>query len=73
MFSTLKWMGMSEVRRNSKVGKWVVAGLILVSLLLAILRWMIVPKSNPRLSDPGSPFYSRPKPEEVPSSPAERK
>jgi hypothetical protein len=48
-------------------GKWVVAVLLAVGLILAILRFLLVPRTNPREADPGSPYYSPPTPEEVSS------
>jgi hypothetical protein len=52
---------MNEAAKEKSVaGKWVVAGLIAVSLVLALIRWVYIPKTNPRDADPGNPFYSPP-------------
>jgi hypothetical protein len=29
---------------------------------MSLLRWVLIPKTNPREADPGNPFYSRAKP-----------
>ena len=39
-------------------GKWVVAIMIVVALFLTILRFLLVPRTNPKQADPGSPYYS---------------
>ncbi len=41
-------------------GKWVVAIIMAISLVLAIVRYIYIPKTNPRDADPGNPFYSPP-------------
>lgn len=41
-------------------GKWVVIIIMAVSLVLAIVRFIYIPKTNPREADPGNPFYSPP-------------
>ena len=46
--------------KSKNTGKWVVVGLIVISLVLTILRWMLIPRTNPRATDPGSPYYSTP-------------
>jgi hypothetical protein len=43
---------------NSNTGKWLVAALIAISLVMALLRWVLVPKTNPRRAEPGNPFHS---------------
>jgi hypothetical protein len=50
---------MEEKRTNN--GKWAVLAMMLVSLILALLWWKFIPKTNPRQADPGSPYYSPPK------------
>jgi len=57
-------MGNNEPRKTN--GKWVVIGLLLVGLLLTTLRWIYIPKTNPRQADPGNPFYSPPRAERAP-------
>jgi hypothetical protein len=34
--------------------------MILVSLIMAILWWKYIPRTNPKETDPGSPYYSPP-------------
>jgi hypothetical protein len=41
-------------------GKWVVAIILAVSLIIATIRYIYIPKTNPREADPGNPFYSPP-------------
>jgi hypothetical protein len=50
--------------RNANTGKWVVAALIALSLVMALLRWVLVPKTNPRRAEPGNPFHSPEQPSE---------
>ena len=50
----------AESAPRSAIGKWVVIVLLLVGLSLSYLRWRFVPKSNPRVNEPGSPYYSPP-------------
>jgi hypothetical protein len=52
---------MEKGEKRGVSGKWVVLGLILISMVMATLRWVFVPKTNPRQADPGNPFYSPPK------------
>jgi hypothetical protein len=42
-------------------GKWVVVAMLLISLFFAVLWWLLVPRTNPRETDPGSPYYSPPR------------
>ena len=44
--------------REGVSGKWIVLVLLLVGLLMAALRWIYVPKTNPKDADTGNPFYS---------------
>lgn len=53
--------------RKSNNGKWIVIALIVIGAALSLLRWALVPKTNPREADPGNPFYSR-----VKTAPAEK-
>ena len=39
-------------------GKWLVIIILVLSLVASILRWVFVPKTNPREADPGTPYYS---------------
>jgi|GEM_PF-6061284 len=41
-------------------GKWVIAVIFTVSILLAGLRWKLIPKQNPKAADPGNPYYTPP-------------
>lgn len=41
-------------------GKWVVAVVLAISLAIALIRYIYIPKTNPREADPGNPFYSPP-------------
>ena len=41
-------------------GKWVVAAMLVLALILALLWWKLIPRSNPRETEPGSPYYSPP-------------
>jgi hypothetical protein len=66
------WKDFKMNPRQSNIGKWVVVGLLIVGMIGATLRWVLVPKTNPRKADPGNPFYSREKPtlpEPAPTSP----
>lgn len=46
------------VGKKTMAGKWVVAILMVISMILALLRWIYIPKTNPREADPGNPFHS---------------
>jgi len=48
----------TQIPPAKKTGKWVVLVMFLVSLVMAILWWKYVPRTNPREADPGSPYYS---------------
>jgi len=50
-------------KKAGKTGKWVVAVMLLIGLLMAMLWWKYVPRTNPREADPGSPYYSPESPE----------
>ena len=60
----------NENTGRSGNGKWVVLALIVLSLIVASLRWAFVPKTNPRNADPGNPFYSKPKVDDDAPKPA---
>jgi hypothetical protein len=46
-------------------GKWVVLALFVVALILTALRFALVPRTNPKEADPGSPYYSAPESNEA--------
>jgi len=52
-------------KKQTVSGKWVVAIVMAISLVLAVIRYIYIPKTNPREADPGNPFYSPP-PRETP-------
>ena len=49
---------MSDVKPIKNSGKWAVAVMLLVGLVMAILWWKYMPRTNPREADPGTPYYS---------------
>ena len=51
-------------------GKWVVAAMIVVALVLTALRFILIPRTNPKQADPGSPYYSPENDEKSPVPPA---
>ncbi len=51
-------------------GKWVVATLLVVAVILTALRFLLVPRTNPKQADPGSPYYSPDEDSGMPTNPA---
>jgi hypothetical protein len=49
-----------SVEKKQVSGKWVVAIVLAISLVIALIRYIYIPKTNPREADPGNPFYSPP-------------
>lgn len=47
-----------EGEKRGISGTWLVVALVAVALLLTVLRFALVPRTNPKEADPGNPFYS---------------
>jgi hypothetical protein len=59
---------MKKMERKPGNGKWIVIALLVIAAAMSLLRWVLIPKTNPREADPGNPFYSGAK-----SAPAEKR